>query len=120
LLLVLGVVAGGQLRQGGTDDRSPTALIRAADGDVFGRVELASSPEPRVVVVVDGPYDWRGTWACELRRPDGTWVEVGRWTSTDAPTGAWTAEVDRSLLDATAMRITAGDGVVIAMSDRLS
>jgi hypothetical protein len=56
---------------------------------------------------------------CQLQRPDGSWVEVGSWTASDAPTGAWAASIDRSLLGAIAMRITAGNGVVVATSDAL-
>jgi hypothetical protein len=119
-LVLVGVAAGARWREqnGGDLVAAPSGLVRTADGDVLGRVELASSPSPRVVVVLEGPYDWRGTWTCELRRPDGSWVEVGRWASSDAPTGAWSAPIAGDLVHATAMRITAGDHVV-ATSDRL-
>ena len=120
-LVLAGLVAGSFLAPDGpaTEVRDPSALVRLADdGHVLGRVELASSPSPRVIVTIDDD-GWRGTWVCELQRPDGSWVPVGRWTAGEAPTGAWSARVDRSMLDATAMRITADNGYVVASSDRL-
>ena len=119
VLLLVGLVAAVSSVIDDEAEHDPSALIRTTDGDVLGRVELASSPSPTVVVVVEAD-DWKGTWVCELQRPDGTWVAVGRWEADDAPTGAWSAAIDDELLDATAMRITVGDGRVVARSDTLA
>ena len=101
----------------GRDEVTVAATISGRDG-ALGRVELVSAPSPKVLVLLEDD-SWSGVWVCELEDDDGTWVEVGRWQAADGAGGAWAAAIDRSLLDATRMRITSTSGAVIATSDPL-
>jgi hypothetical protein len=117
---IVGLLAGVGITRatsGGMHSRASdtAARIVSTRGASLGVVEVYDKPRPRVVVVLDAPRTWRGTWSCELQRPeDGSWARVGTWTSADAPSGAWTAAIPPSLARAHEMRILAGDGTVIA------
>lgn len=92
--------------------KNATAAIVAAAGIDVGSVQLIAEPTPHVLVVIDTPRPGPGIRACELQRPDGTWETVGWWDAADIASGVWAVGIDPALLDATAMRITADDGVI--------
>ena len=114
---VAAIVGVGGLLSSRTDEPGTLAAsIEGRRGDL-GRVELVRDPSPKVVVLLEDD-SWSGVWVCELE-DGGRWVEVGRWRAEDAAGGAWAATIDRSLLDATRMRITSTSGSVIATSGPL-
>lgn len=88
--------------------------IVAATGAVVGSVRLVAEPEPHVLVTVDSPRPDPGVRHCELRRPGGTWAEVGTWEVADLAAGVWAVGIPPELLTATAMRVTLDDGTVVA------
>ncbi len=90
-----------------------TAAIVAPAGDEVGSVQLLAEPTPHVLVAIDAPGSGPGIRTCELQRRDGTWETVGWWNEADMASGVWAVGIDRALLDATAMRISA-DGAVLA------
>lgn len=98
---------------------SPPTLVRsgtivAVSGVPVGTVELDPSPRPHVLITVDGPARSGGTRSCELVLSDGTSVVVGSWGYQDVAGGSWATGIDDALLQATAMRIVADDGRVVA------
>ena len=119
LVVVAGLAALALARADGPPMRTTRAeaTIEGTSGPI-GRVELVAAPSAKVVVLLEDD-SWSGVWVCELEDDDGAWVEVGRWTAEEASGGAWATTVDRSLLDATRMRITSASGAVIATSGRL-
>ena len=117
---VLIVVAGAVLWWAANDDAASdvvAARIEAADDVTIGAVELRSTPTPHVLVMIDAPRPDPGTRTCELQREDGTWVSVGSWEVDDIAAGVWAVGIAPELLDATAMRIVADDGTVLAAAD---
>jgi hypothetical protein len=90
-----------------------TAAIVAPAGTEVGSVQLLAEPTPHVLVALDAPRSGPGIRTCELQRSDGTWETVGWWDEADIASGVWAVGIDRALLDATAMRISA-DGDVLA------
>ena len=114
VLVVAGAVTTFRTADQETD---PVAALRTGSGRAIGRVELVAEPRPRVIVLVEGPDDWSGTWGCELRDKAGRWVEVGTWTAQDASAGVWSTPVDAEHLDARAMRITGAGGDVLATAE---
>lgn len=112
--VVLLVAAGGLVAARLADDATADAApIVAVNGMQIGSAQLIAEPVAHVVVVIDTPRPSPGFRTCELRSPDGSWEEVGRWDSEDIASGVWAVGIDPSLLDATAMRITA-DGAVLS------
>jgi hypothetical protein len=110
------VVAGiGFLLGRGSDPEPVVVAAPVVDdgGDPVGTMELWTAGAPHLVLEMDGPSTWPGTWSCELL-DDGRWVEVGTWTADDVVDHTWAVAVDGSVLDATEMRIRGGDGTVIA------
>lgn len=118
LVVVLGLTAVVGLVRRGDADRgvrgAVAASIRSAEGADVGDAVMIAGSQPRIVVVVDGPEDWPGTWACELQVPGGGWTTVGRWTAPEAAGGTWTTTMAGSLLHSTRMRITTETGRVVA------
>ncbi len=111
------VVAGAAALALGRDDApvaaEPAAIV-AANGTQIGTVRLVSDPVPHVFITIQSPRPTPGQRHCELQTTAGTWVEVGTWEVADLAGGVWAAGVDEALLDATAMRVTADDGTVLA------
>lgn len=100
---------------GASRDVAPVAsAIVTEDDSQVGTVRLVAEPQPHVLVVIDNPQPVPGTRHCELLSADGTWVEVGTWTVADLRGGVWAAGIDPALLDASAMRVSADDGTVLA------
>ncbi|MBW3668978.1 MAG: hypothetical protein KY443_07160 [Actinobacteria bacterium] len=91
-----------------------SGIIVSASGVPVGTVELDPSPRPHVLITVDRPARSGGTRLCELVLPDGTSVVVGSWGYRDVAGGSWATGIDEALLQATAMRIVADDGRVVA------
>ena len=119
VVVVLGLIAALGLAWGGDGDRPGrhgvvAASIRSAQGADVGDVVMIAGSPPRIVVVVDGPDDWPGTWVCELLVPGSRWTAVGRWRAPEAAGGTWTTTMAESLLRSTQMRITTEAGRVVA------
>jgi hypothetical protein len=112
-VVVVLVSAIAVLQRDDPSDISSAAIVTTA-GDEIGRAEL-NPGAARVVLTIEND-DWNGVWVCELRDGDG-WVDVGRWTATDARRGVWATGIDERLTDATAMRIVSERGHVIATSE---
>ena len=91
-----------------------SASIFATAGAELGSVRLVAEPAPHVLVMIAAPRPGPGTRHCELRRTDGSWVQVGTWQPADLAGGVWATGIDKQLLHATAMRITLDDGTVLA------
>ncbi len=116
-VVVLLVVAVGVLRarvDAPTKVADASASIVTATGAELGSVRLVAQPAPHVLVMIAAPRPSPGTRHCELRRPDGTWVQVGTWQPADVAGGVWATGIDTQLLRATAMRITLDNGTVLA------
>ena len=111
LAAVGGVVGIARVGSDAPDVRS--AVVVGRTGDPIGTLEVEADPA-RVVLTLEGPATWRGTWTCELRTATGTWVEVGSWTAADIVGEVWTTSIDSSLVDAVVMRVRNGRGDVIA------
>ena len=95
---------------------SVAAPILSSDGDRLGTAEIDGTVAPRLIVTIDGPSHWYGTWTCEVRT-DGTWVEVGRWKADEVTNGVWAAGLPPPLAEPSAMRILGDSGAVIATAD---
>jgi hypothetical protein len=91
--------------------------ITTPAGVAIGAVQIVSEPVDHLLVTIDAPQGTSGTRHCELRRPDGTWVEVGTWELADIEAGVWAVGIDPALESATAMRVVTDDGVVVATAD---
>lgn len=109
--LAAGLVVG---RAAAPEDDSRTGTIVAASGGRVGTVELDPSPRPHVLITVDAPGRSGGVRSCELVLADGRSVVVGSWTYDEVKGGSWAVRIDKSLLQATTMRILADDGRVVA------
>jgi hypothetical protein len=107
-------LAGGVLVARLDHESAPdVASIVTADGATIGSVQLVRDPVPHIVVAIASPRPDPGIRTCELRRPDGSWEQVGWWDEADIASGAWAVGIDHDLLEATEMRITA-DGRTLA------
>ena len=115
---VVTLVVGGFLLSGGAgEDGIRRAAVVDGDRNPIGTVELATvGHDARLILALEGPHDWPGEWACELR-VDGRWVEVGTWTADDVNRDVWATGIDRDHSDATAMRILGRRGGVVATAD---
>lgn len=96
------------------DARVRRGDIVAGNGEEVGVAELQLADVPRVVLTMDGPSRWSGTWSCELLVPGAGWVEVGRWTADEVSNHVWATGIEPSQRDATAMQIRNDAGEVIA------
>ena len=116
--VAIGVAADGD-RGEGDSDLVAGGPILTAEGKTIGTAELQRGERgeaARVVLTMDGPSSWKGTWTCELE-VDGRWVEVGAWTADEVTNHVWAAGVNPALAGATRMRILGGSGSVIATTD---
>ena len=114
LLLVAGVAVGRISEEGGSGRGGSvaTGAIIGNDGDRIGTAALRRGDPSRIVLTMDGPADWPGTWTCEVEA-GGRWVEVGSWTADEVTNHVWAAGIDRSLDEITRMRILGRSGAVI-------
>lgn len=107
-LLALGVAVAG-------DGERPTVVatvLAARSGEPAGELTL-DRDDGRMVLRIDGPADWPGTWRCELRTPSGDWVGAGEWTADDVVDHHWTTAVTPAGRRATAMRVLGDRGTVL-------
>jgi hypothetical protein len=117
-LVILGAVAvvGWSLAASDPEQVIAAPIVASAGLDI-GVVELRSEPTPHIVVMIDAPRPDPGTRTCQLGQPDGTWVTVGTWEVDDMAAGVWAVGVEPELMAATAMRVLADGGTVLATAD---
>lgn len=115
LLLVVAGIAIGRASDGDSTQVTAGEIV-TDDGTRIGTAELERADTSRVVLTMDGPSSWDGTWTCELQ-VGGRWVEVGQWTADEVTNHVWAAGIDESLAEAGRMRILGASGKVIATAD---
>ena len=114
--LVVGLLVGGLVFGGdGADAGVVAAPIVMDDGERIGTAELDAAA-PRIVLTMDGPSTWEGTWTCEVRVAGGEWTAVGTWTADDVTNHVWAAGLDDELAGAEAMRILGDGGGVVGVA----
>lgn len=121
-VIVVAVVGLAALRiagdgSGGDGPGVRRAAVLALSGDEIGEVVVTADPA-RIILALDGPADWPGTWTCEVRDLRGRWRRVGAWTADDVADGRdWSSPLPASGTEPVAMRVRGATGAVLALAD---